>query len=175
MTSTRGAVLFTDLVGFTEYTELSGDDAAIEVLDQQIDMVDPVVQEHPGARVVKELGDGMLLWFSDASHGVDGAVTLLSVMGQAHERGNFPLQVRMGLHAGEVSRRGDDLIGGTVNLASRIAAIAGPGELLVSGEVSRSCPAPFLRPIGPTRVRGVREPVWLHRVLADPRRADRSA
>jgi adenylate cyclase len=59
--------------------------------------------------------------------------------------------------------RGEDVVGHTVNLAARIAAMAGPGELLVTDDVVRACPSAAFRPIGPTRVRGVAEPVWVHR------------
>ena len=74
----------------------------------------------------------------------------------------------MGLHYGECIRRGDDLIGQTVNVAARISDLAGPGELLVSEDVleaSADAGAGLeLSFVGPVSVKGVAEPVWLRRL-----------
>ena len=167
---TSGAVLFTDLVGFTAYTEAAGDDAAVRVLDAQSALADKVVADHDGARVVKELGDGLLLWFGAPAVGLSGALAIHASVEDAHAEGTLPLPMRMGLHCGEVSVRGDDLVGLTVNTAARIVALAGPGELLVSDAVARACPdsGPMLEAVGPIRVKGLRSPIWLHRVTAEP-------
>lgn len=156
-------MLFTDLVGFTEFNEAVGDALAVETLDRQLELVAPLVDEVPGARIVKELGDGLMVWFPSAADGLFGAESMLVVLGRAHALGDFPLRIRMGLHHGDVVVRGADLVGRTVNIAARISALAGPGELLVSDVVAAACPSDALAPIGPTRLRGVAEPVWLHR------------
>jgi class 3 adenylate cyclase len=74
----------------------------------------------------------------------------------------------MGMHVGDVIERGDDIVGHAVNIAARVADLAGPGELLVTDEVLRSLDdsgnAAAFRPVGPTRVKGVAEPIWLHRL-----------
>ena len=165
-----GAVLFTDLVGFTAYTEAAGDDAAVRVLDTQSELAGKVVAEHDGARVVKELGDGLLLWFCAPDAGLSGALAIHASVGDAHSEGTLPLAMRMGLHYGEVSVRGDDLVGLTVNTAARIVALAGPAELLVSDAVASACPdgGPMLEAVGPIRVKGLRTPIWLHRVASQP-------
>ena len=71
------------------------------------------------------------------------------------------------MHHGESIARGDDLVGQTVNVAARISALAGPGELLVSQELLTACGSAdaqeSLRPVGPVLVKGVQHPVWLHR------------
>jgi class 3 adenylate cyclase len=73
------------------------------------------------------------------------------------------------MHHGEAIVRGSDLVGQTVNIAARVADLAGPGELLVSSTVVSTMPAGEtglrLEPIGPTRVKGVTRPIWLHRVV----------
>lgn len=163
-----GAVLFTDLVGFTAYTEAAGDDAAVRVLDTQSALAGKVVADHDGARVVKELGDGLLFWFGDPHAGLAGALGFLSAAEDARSEGTLPLPVRMGLHCGEVSVRGDDLVGLTLNTASRIADLAAPGELLVSDEIAIACRDDVdhatVQAVGPIRVKGLRDPIWLHRV-----------
>lgn len=164
-----GAILFTDLVGFTEFTDVVGDPAALEVLNTQSDLVAGVLVGRVAARVVKELGDGLMLWFDSPCDGLDGAVALLAAVDAAREEGSFPLAVRMGLNYGEVIARGDDLIGQAVNIASRVSDLAGPGELLVSESAITACGdacAPVeLEPIGPTSLKGVHEAIWLHRLV----------
>ena len=162
-----GAVLFTDLVGFTEFTGAVGDNEALRVLDHQRALLDEKLDGHGDARLVKEIGDGLMIFIGSATEGMSIATHLLETLVGAHSAGVFPLAVRMGMHHGESIARGDDVVGQTVNVAARISALAGPGELLVSDDLLAACGAApahrELRPIGPVRVKGVREPIWLHR------------
>ena len=166
-----GSILFTDLVGFTEYTDAVGDVVAVRVLDTQRRVVDEQLHEHRDSRVVKELGDGLMIWFGSATTGLERTIAILHAFDGIRQTGTFPLAIRMGLHHGEAIARGDDLVGHTVNVAARISAIAGPGELLVSDEMIAAAAeaggAVPLRPVGPVVVKGVRAPVWLHRFVAD--------
>lgn len=162
-----GAALFTDLVGFTEYTDSVGDAAALQVLDSQTTIAHSVIEPRADARLVKELGDGLMLWFEDPGAGLDSAAELLDDLDAAREAGDFPLAVRMGIHYGPAIARGDDLIGQTVNIAARLSDIAGPGELLVSEDVVEALDQPTsppLRPVGPVAVKGVQTPIWVHRL-----------
>jgi adenylate cyclase len=161
----RGAVVFTDIVGFTAFTEEAGDEQAVAVLAAQEATVAEMLP--PGARVVKELGDGMMLWFPDAASAVSTAVVLQSRLADAELGEGFPLWVRVGAHVGVQTRRRDDLIGHDVNVAARIVDLAGPREVLVSDATRRSA-EPDLAGIGfvemgPVFVKGVSEPVWIHR------------
>ena len=94
--------------------------------------------------------------------------TILESVAEARDAENFPLAVRMGMHVGDVIERGDDVVGHAVNIAARVAELAGPGELLVTDHVVRSLgdtgAAATFRPVGPTRVKGVAAPIWLHRL-----------
>jgi class 3 adenylate cyclase len=165
-----GAVLFTDLVGFTAFTDAVGDASALALLDRQTELAAKVLAEHDDARIVKELGDGLMIWFGSARDGLLGAVSLMDVIEGARRDGTFPLAIRMGLHHGEAIQRGDDLVGKTINIASRVADLAGPGEILVSDDVVRACgrhrPDLDLDQVGPVTVKGVGDPVWLQRVGA---------
>lgn len=158
------AIVFTDLVGFTAYTDAHGDRAAVDVLDRQSSLA----EEHLAGcgRIVKELGDGLMLWFEDGSAGLEVARNMLASVAAA--RDEFPLAVRMGMHVGEVIERSGDFVGQTVNIAARVADLAGPGELLVTEEVVRSLDddryVDAFRPVGPTRVKGVAAPIWIHRL-----------
>ncbi|MET0666484.1 MAG: adenylate/guanylate cyclase domain-containing protein [Acidimicrobiales bacterium] len=169
--SAFGAVLFTDLVGFTEYTDTEGDVAALRVLEHQTGLMSGITDARPDARIVKELGDGLLVWFDAALDAIEGAIAMLLAVEAARRTNAFPVAIRMGLHAGEVLPRGPDLVGATVNIAARIAALAGPGELLASEAAVDACgdrlPAARLDPVGPAPVKGVSTPVWLVRVCPD--------
>jgi len=160
----RGAVLFTDIVGFTEYTDARGDAAALAVLDRQSAIIADVLATIDG-RVVKELGDGLLVWFDDVSEAVQAATALHRAIIAARNAGTFPLALRMGMHCGEVVSRGDDVVGHTVNIAARIVDLAGPDELLISDAVAAASSASSTHPVGPTHVRGVAEPIWIHRLV----------
>jgi adenylate cyclase len=163
----EGSILFTDLVGFTEFTGAVGDLAALAVLEAQTAIARDVLARDGGGRVVKEIGDGMMLWFASPVVALGAAAGILGEIDGARSRGSFPLSVRMGLHHGTAVARGDDLVGQAVNIASRIADVAGPGELLLSDAVTAACGddeiARSLTPIGAVHVKGVGDPIWLYR------------
>lgn len=164
MTPTPGAIAFTDLVGFTEYTAERGDERALAVLDAQARVVDAALP--PDARVVKELGDGLMLWFPEPV----GAITACLELRDRFDDDAIdeaPLGVRMGLHWGTPTQRGTDFVGHDVNIAARIVELAGAGELLVS-ESARDrgagrIPDLVLHELGPMLMKGIPEPVRLFR------------
>jgi adenylate cyclase len=166
MTEPACAIVFTDIVGFTQFTAECGDEAALRVLERQDVIVRKLLPEP--ARVVKELGDGMLLWFPEARAAIDTCLALQDCFA-TETRSELPLWVRMGMHWGCPRRRGDDLVGHAVNLASRIAETAGPGEVVVSDAVHDAIGgerAGFaFHELGPVFVKGVVDPVRLYRVV----------
>lgn len=160
-----GATMFTDIVGFTEYTALRGDEEALLLLALQEEIVREELPE--GARVVKELGDGLLLWFPDAGAAVATAVRLQCRFEQASEELEAPLWVRIGVHYGRQTVRRGDVLGHDVNIASRVVGIAGPGEVVVS-EATVAAAGPGLagvcfEEIGPVFMKGLPEAVRLYR------------
>lgn len=160
-----GAIVFTDIVGFTELTDQHGDDLALALVDRQAAIVRSTLP--PGARVVKELGDGLLVWFDDATEAVATSLTLQTRFATQSDA-DLPMWVRIGVHWGAPKRRGDDIIGRDVNLASRITALAGPGEVLctesVVEEIARSGSADRFDfgSLGAVFVKGVAEAVPLY-------------
>ena len=165
----EGAVMFTDIVGFTEYTAIEGDAKALELLTLQETLVAETLPA--GARIVKELGDGLLLWFPEPCEAVLCALELQRRFEAQWFESMLPLWVRMGMHWGRQTRRRDDLVGHDVNLASRIAATAGSGELLVSeatvNEVRQINPrTASFDEIGPVTMKGIPDAVRLFRVTA---------
>jgi adenylate cyclase len=161
---TEGAIGFSDIVGFTEFTAAEGDERAIAVLDLQT----KIVTRHLGSgdRVVKELGDGLLLWFEDAASAVESVVAMQADLREAASNSEIPVWIRIGLHWGCPTERGDDLIGHDVNLASRVSDQAGPGEVVLTEPLLRAAGAlenVTIAPLGPIRMKGIPDPVWLYR------------
>src|SRR5712691_13190984 len=115
-----------------------------------------------GGRPVKWLGDGVMFHFPQPA----GAVTCaLDLIEEAPAAGMPPAHV--GVNAGPVIFRDGDYFGRTVNVAARIAAYAGPGQVLVSDEVIEAGPAGAVafEEIGPVALKGVALPVRLHRAV----------
>ncbi|MGH8986472.1 MAG: adenylate/guanylate cyclase domain-containing protein [Acidimicrobiia bacterium] len=164
MRQPEGAVAFTDIVGFTEFTADRGDEGALAVLDAQDQIVRETLPD--GGRIVKALGDGLMLWFDDA---VTGLLACLELRDRFEDAATdeVPLWVRMGMHWGCPTARGDDLVGHDVNVAARIVDVAGPGELLVSEHVcdavDDAVPGLWLEELGPVVMKGIPDPVGLFR------------
>jgi adenylate cyclase len=157
------AVVFVDLSGYTRLTEEHGDEAAVRFAVTLQREADGAAVAR-GGRLVKLLGDGAMLRFPDAGRGVDAAMALI---GSLRDKG---MQARAGVHAGPLIERDLDLFGRTVNLASRIAEVAGPGEVLVTSAVMDALDDPRLgfEAIDQVVLKGVAEPVSLFRARSAP-------
>jgi adenylate cyclase len=126
------AMTFVDLVGYTRLTEERGDQAAAELAASLAALVDRSSHEHGGVPV-KWLGDGVMVHYQDPAGAVLSALRMVEQLPQA---GLPPAHV--GVAAGPVVVQGGDYFGRTVNLAARIAARAGAGQVLVSGSVAEA-------------------------------------
>jgi class 3 adenylate cyclase len=121
-------IVFTDIVGSTEHAATLGDNRWHDLLDNHDTIVRHELQRF-GGREVNTAGDGFVATFSSPSAAIacaDALVDAVRVLG---------IEVRVGIHAGEVEvRRGvkDDIAGMAVHIGARVAALAGPGEVLVS-------------------------------------------
>jgi len=132
-------IVFVDLSGFTTLTEEQGDEAAVRTAMSLYQSAETVATRR-GGRLVKLLGDGAMLRFSDVKPGVEAALDLVETM---KARGS--LAAHAGVHTGPVVERDLDVFGGTVNLASRFAGAAEGGEVLTSRSVADSVDDPSLR------------------------------
>jgi class 3 adenylate cyclase len=124
-------VVFTDLVGHTEMMSRLGDERGRTVLREHERITREVLKAHGGTEV-KTMGDGFMASFGSVTKAVECAIALQRAFA---DRQGEPLSVRVGLNAGEPIEEDGDLFGATVILASRIAARAGAGEILVSDNV----------------------------------------
>jgi adenylate cyclase len=154
------AVSFLDISGYTRLTEERGDEAAAELATTLATLVRGSSREH-GGQPVKWLGDGVMFYFPNPGDGVLAALDMVEGVA-AHD---LP-PARVGIHAGPVVFQEGDYFGRTVNIASRIAEYARPGEVLVSQEVvdATDLDGVSVTAIGPIELKGVSQPLNLHSV-----------
>jgi class 3 adenylate cyclase/DNA-binding transcriptional MerR regulator len=152
------AMCFLDISGYTRLTDERGDEAAAALAAELGRMVQRSSVQH-GGKAVKWLGDGVMFWFRDPGLGVVAALDMAEGVVGA---GLPPAHV--GLHAGPVVMQGGDYYGQTVNVASRIAEYARPGEVLVSQAVVEASEEPGVTytDIGQVELKGVGGPIHLH-------------
>jgi class 3 adenylate cyclase len=153
------AIVFVDLTGFTRLTEERGDASAVRAAASLQRRADETAARR-GGRLVKLLGDGALLRVADATAGVNAALDLVET---ADADGT--VSSHAGVHAGPVIERDLDVFGQTVNLASRIADVAGPGEVLTSQAVAEAADGGALEfhALGDVDLKGVPDPHPLFR------------
>lgn len=155
--STRklAAIVFTDIAGFTELSSRN-EAAALALVTKQRELFQPKVDEF-GGRWLKEMGDGLLLSFDSSLNAVNCAVWL-----QHLARNVEGLNIRIGVHTGDVVIAGGDVLGDGVNVASRIEPLAPVGGVALSKKVQldlASHPEFSTGSIGLADLKGVNEPV----------------
>jgi adenylate cyclase len=124
------AILFTDLVGFSDWALEAGDEAALELLDRVGDTEEKAVSDNKGA-VVKRLGDGAMAVFSHAEQAVSAALEAQKAVGTVKVQGHRP-ELRAGVHQGRPRKVRGDFLGVDVNIAARVGDAAKAGEVLIS-------------------------------------------
>jgi adenylate cyclase len=127
------AILFTDLVGFSDWALKAGDEAALEVLRQVGDVEQTAISGNKGA-VVKRLGDGAMAVFGDSEEAVSAALEAQRGISKIKVDGYRPRQ-RAGVHRGKPRKVKGDFLGVDVNIAARVGDCAKGGEVLVSESV----------------------------------------
>jgi class 3 adenylate cyclase len=121
-------IVFTDIVGSTQRAAALGDDHWRDLLDSHDNLVRRELRRF-GGREVNTAGDGFVATFSSPSVALDCAEQIVGAVG------TLGIDVRVGIHAGEVEVRGQDIAGMAVHIGARIAALGGASEVLVSSTV----------------------------------------
>ena len=158
--SGTAVILFADIVDSTALTERLGDAPFREKARELDGALRAVIREASGTPIEgKLLGDGVLAVFTSARQAIEAALACAA----AGSHGGLPLH--LGLHAGDVIREENNVYGGAVNIAARIAAESGPGEVLVSETVrslARTSAGVRFEDKGERELKGVGEPmrVW---------------
>ncbi len=160
--SGTAVIMFADVVNSARLTEQLGD-AAFRAKARELDAAVRTAIRQCGGTPVEGmlLGDGVLAVFTSAREAIDAAL-------RCRDAGDAgALQLHLGIHAGDVIREGDNVYGGTVNIASRIAGLAAPDEILVSDTVrglARTSAAVTFEDRGDRALKGIAEPVRMFAV-----------
>ncbi|MGA7476496.1 MAG: adenylate/guanylate cyclase domain-containing protein [Thermoplasmata archaeon] len=169
MAATRrlAAIMFTDLVGFTASAQ-SDEAVALARVQEQASLARPLFASY-GGRVIKSTGDGFLVEFDSALKAAQCAIEIQRQLRERNARSlAAPLLLRVGIHLGDVEEVDGDILGDTVNLASRIVPLALPGGVCLSEPVADQIRGklPYgLERLAPKRLKGVREPLVTYRVV----------
>lgn len=123
-------IVFTDLVGFSNWAMRAGDEDALLLLREVAAAVEPEVRAHRG-HVVKRLGDGLMAAFPSPQLAFDAVVAASDGLSAVEVAGWRP-RLRVGIHTGQPRMLGGDYLGMDVNIAARLSERAGTGEILIS-------------------------------------------
>ncbi len=166
-------IMSADVVGYSALMERDESGALARLKENRQALFDPRVAAH-GGRVVKLMGDGSLIEFLSAVAAVDCALEIQEAVARAESGRPEPerLQYRIGINLGDVIVEGDDIYGEGVNLAARLQALAPPGGLALSRNVSEQVAGKLaveLEDLGQHAVKNIDRP--LHVFLARPKKA----
>ena len=130
------AVLIADVVGYSRLLEEDEAGTLAALAQQRASILEPTVSAHAG-RIVKLMGDGVLIEFGSAVNAVAGALELQRRMAEANEPLPKTRQIilRIGINLGDVIGEGEDIYGEGVNIAARLEALAEPGGTCISAKV----------------------------------------
>ncbi len=155
-------ILFADIVNSTALTERLGDDAFRDKARGLDEAMRVAIRDNGGTAVEgKTLGDGVLAVFASAKHAIVCAQACHNAASAAG------LSLHVGIHAGDVIREADNVYGGAVNIAARVAAASGAGETLVSDTVrslARTSAGVTFEDRGEQALKGIDDPVRLFKV-----------
>jgi class 3 adenylate cyclase len=159
--------LFADLRGYTDFVERHGDRSAVDLLTTYRDLVRNAVADTGGAEIKTE-GDSFYVVFSSASEAVRCglAITAAAAIASRQNPGR-PINVGIGIHAGETAETAEGYVGSAVNLAARLCAQAAAGEVLVSDTVrglTRTSGGVRFTAKGRKRFKGIAEPMAVYAV-----------
>lgn len=161
-------IVFVDLSGYTSATEEAGDRQAAEQAGRLVGIAQDLCARY-GGRLVKSLGDGVMLRFPEARGAVKATLGLMV----AADAGGLP-PVRAGMAAGAVIQRDGDYFGRIVNLAARLTDAAAPGQILATAELAAAVEDPEIafRPAGSRALAGFTESIPVFAASRSARAAD---
>ena len=152
------AIMFTDIAGFTALSA-KDEKKAFELIEKQRELLKPIVAHYKG-EWLKEIGDGLLLSFSSNIEAVNCAIAIQDAVKEVEH-----LDLRIGIHQGDILMKEGDILGDDVNIASRIEPFAAVGGVVISRRVQHdiaSHPEFTTKYIGKPKLKGVRQEVKVY-------------
>ena len=156
------AIVFTDIVGFTKLSAKDETKAA-ELIKRQRALLTPIIQSHDG-ELLKEIGDGLLLSFHSATSAVECAIEIQDIANTIDD-----LNLRIGVHQGEVIIDGNDIIGDDVNVAARIEPFSAPGGIAISNKVQQDIASNVkfeTKLVGKPKLKGVHQDITIYCIIS---------
>jgi thioredoxin reductase (NADPH) len=159
------AIMFTDMVGYSALAQRN-EALALELLEEQRRLMRTIFPKHEGTEI-KTIGDGFLVEFCSALAAVLCGIEIQEAITKRNSanpsQGNF--QVRIGIHAGDVVRHADDMIGDGVNIAARIVPLGGAGGICISQQVFDQVEnhlAKSLKRMGSVTLKNIKRPLEVY-------------
>ena len=152
------AIMFTDIAGYTALSS-KNEQRALEILDTQEKILKPIIEQHNGI-LHKQIGDGLLFTFPTVSDSIKCGIKI-----QKETKNIKDLNLRIGIHEGEITIRDGDALGDDVNIASRIESYAAEGGIAISGKVQQnisSIPEFKTKFISQPKLKGVKQDVKIY-------------
>ncbi|MBI3484189.1 MAG: adenylate/guanylate cyclase domain-containing protein [Acidobacteria bacterium] len=158
-------ILFTDIVGSSQYFAERGDTAGLKMLARHNQLLFPIVTA-AGGRVVKTIGDSIFATFGNPGQAVRAAWAMQRKLEEANQAAGEgeAIRIRIGVHYGLVTVQKGDVFGDAVNMAERVKSKAGGGQITLSRVVRdllRADPRIGVRSLGMVELKGSPEPVEL--------------
>ncbi len=157
--------VFTDLVGFSDWSLEAGDDATLRLLRRVARVAEPPLLD-AGGHIVKRMGDGIMAVFTDPATAVRATIAALTAVTTVEVDGYTP-RMRAGIHTGRPQRIGADWLGVDVNIAARVMQRATRGGLIISQATLERISPQDLESLGVT-VKRVRRQVFASRQSGVP-------
>ena len=159
------AIMFTDFVGYSVLTQRN-ETLALELLERHWELLRPIFAKFDG-REIKTLGDGFLIEFPSALRAVEAGLAVQVTLTDYNDTvdADHSIQVRIGIHLGDVERRGDDVFGDGVNIAARLEPLATSGGICISelvySSVHNNLDVPFYS-MGEQTLKNISQPIVVY-------------
>lgn len=164
------AILAADVVGFSRLMGADEEETLTRLNTHRRDFLEPTVAEHNG-RIVKRMGDGLLIEFSSAVDATRCAIK--AQKGMAHRNADIPpdrrIEIRIGIHVGDIIIEEEDIFGDGVNIAARLEGIAEPGGICISTDTFRQVRGKVdahFEDAGDQQLKHIEQPMKVYRIRA---------
>jgi TolB-like protein/class 3 adenylate cyclase/Tfp pilus assembly protein PilF len=163
-----GAIMFTDVVGYTSITE-KDENSALRLLEEHRNLLTAIFPKYDGV-VVKTIGDAFLVEFASAVEAVNCALETQKEMRQFNQsrNQNEKLMIKVAIHVGDIVHSAGDILGDAVNVAARVEPIAEPGGICVTRQVVDQVRGKVkcqMVSLGTRELKNIRNPVELYKVV----------
>src|ERR1043166_2380181 len=162
------AIMFTDMVGYSALAQRD-DKVALELLEEHRRLLREIFPRFHGTEI-KTIGDAFLVEFGSALEAAQCAIEIQRTLAKRNHdvTADRRIEIKIGIHIGDVVHRGGDVYGDGVNIASRIEPLAGAGGICVSTDVERQIRNALearLEKLGPTELKNIQAPMDLFRIV----------